>query len=412
MSKIRSLVRASAAVALSGAALSCSHDADVFRPAPADALFESYVAIGNSITAGYQAGGITDATQRQSYAFLLAQQMRTRYAYASLAAPGCPPPIIDWRTEARPAGAPPCAFRNTALLTDILNNTAVPDAGTTEANSLLSSGHNTLTNLILGGKTQVQRALEARPTFATVWIGNMDALPAASVGQLGGSTLVGPARALTPLANFQANYDAMIDGLVGGAPDLRGVLVGVAQVAGAPRFFPASEFVNNATFRAQWEAVVGGPITIHPSCLSAPGSSSLVSFPIFRAMQAGIRTLACTPTGIQTPVGELGDVFILDPAEQTTLGTRIAAYNAHIQQKAASIGFAYYDPNPTLAAQRTPGGCSAVIPNPAAAANASPFGSCFSNDGVHPSAAGHRLVANALIGVINAEYDTSLPLVP
>ena len=55
-------------------------------------IFSSYVALGNSITAGYQSGGINDSTQRLSYAVLLAKQMGTRFAYPSLVMPGCPPP--------------------------------------------------------------------------------------------------------------------------------------------------------------------------------------------------------------------------------------------------------------------------------------------------------------------------------
>jgi lysophospholipase L1-like esterase len=44
----------------------------------ANSLFTSYVALGNSLTAGYQSGGIDDSTQRLSYPSLLAQAMKTR----------------------------------------------------------------------------------------------------------------------------------------------------------------------------------------------------------------------------------------------------------------------------------------------------------------------------------------------
>jgi hypothetical protein len=338
--------------------------------------------------------------------------MQTRYAYPSLAATGCPAPITDWRLQTRPAGAPACALRNAALATDVLNNTAVPDAGTTEVNAPLSTWHNTLTTLFLGGKTQIQRAVEGRPTFATVWIGNMDALPAATAGMLGG--VPGQARPITPQAAFQTSYDAMIADLLAGAPDLRGVLIGVAQVAGAPRFFPARAFVDDATFRTEFGNRAGGPITVHPNCTTPSITTSIVSWEILKAMQAGFpRTIACERTGTVVPgAGELGDVFIIDAAEQATLQSAINGYNTYIQQKANSIGFAYYDPNVTLAAERTPTGCIAVVPNPAAAANASPFGSCFSNDGVHPAAPGHRVIANALISVINQQYGTTLAPVP
>jgi lysophospholipase L1-like esterase len=43
----------------------------------------------------------------------------------------------------------------------------------------------------------------------------------------------------------------------------------------------------------------------------------------------------------------------------------------------------------------------------------SPFGTCISFDGVHPSAAGHVLIANALIQAINSKYpDAALTPVP
>jgi hypothetical protein len=44
-----------------------------------DPLFQNYVSLGNSLTAGYQSGGINDSTQKQSYAVLFAQQAGTRF---------------------------------------------------------------------------------------------------------------------------------------------------------------------------------------------------------------------------------------------------------------------------------------------------------------------------------------------
>jgi hypothetical protein len=101
MSMIRSLVRASATFALSSIALSCDHEADLFVPEPADDMFATYVAIGNSLTAGVQSDGINDSTQQRSYAVLLARQMRTRFAYPSLRMPGCRPPLTSFQGTRR-----------------------------------------------------------------------------------------------------------------------------------------------------------------------------------------------------------------------------------------------------------------------------------------------------------------------
>jgi lysophospholipase L1-like esterase len=40
-----------------------------------------------------------------------------------------------------------------------------------------------------------------------------------------------------------------------------------------------------------------------------------------------------------------------------------------------------------------------------------PYGSKISLDGVHPSAEGQRILANAAIAAINARYGSSIPLI-
>ena len=94
-------------------------------------IFTSYVALGNSITAGYQSGGINDSTQRQSYARLLSIQMGTQYHYASLQGRGCTPPIANTQTGAlvgTGSTSTTCDLRAGSSVTDVLNNVAVPGA--------------------------------------------------------------------------------------------------------------------------------------------------------------------------------------------------------------------------------------------------------------------------------------------
>ena len=111
-SRLTRVPRSLRLAALAGAAAAlaaCGDDPEVFQPQPNanGAMFERYVALGNSLTAGYQSGGITDSTQRESYAYLLAtQSMDTRFAYPAVAAPGCPPPVVNFQTQSRgPASA-------------------------------------------------------------------------------------------------------------------------------------------------------------------------------------------------------------------------------------------------------------------------------------------------------------------
>src|SRR6266487_3091368 len=100
--------RMSLAAGLVLAAAGCSNE-HLFPPAvpqyAGGAMFQRYVAMGNSLTAGFQSGGINDSTQGQSYAVLLAAAMGgDHFYYPSLNAPGCPPPYTNVFTGARVGG--------------------------------------------------------------------------------------------------------------------------------------------------------------------------------------------------------------------------------------------------------------------------------------------------------------------
>jgi lysophospholipase L1-like esterase len=410
MSMIRSLGRASAAFALAGAALSCDHNAEVFKPAPANDMFRSYVAIGNSITAGVQSDGINDSTQQRSYAVLLSRQMRTRFAYPSLAMPGCRPPLTSFQTGARVGGtsAPPCAFRSTALATDILNNVAVPAHSVGDAIAPVPfDPNNTLTTLILGGKTQIERALEADPTFVSVWLGGNDILQPAYTGLL--TPVTGVSRGLTPTATFTQAYDNIATTLETRASDAKGILIGVPNFPAVGLLFPAAALANPAFLGGLNQAAgPGTPIVVSANCT---GSTSRISILIVQQMRAGThsREISCEKTPVPTnPL--LGDIWVLDSQEQATMTAAVAAFNAHVQAKATQLDFAYIDPNPTINSLKA-SGCLRDVPDLASAT--APFGACVSLDGIHPSTSGQVTFANLFIGAINTKYpEAGLALVP
>src|SRR5213080_3887489 len=64
------------------------HEDELFSPLPPQyaggAMFQRYVAMGNSITAGFQSGGFNDSTQQQSYVGLVACKMGSPFYYPSL----------------------------------------------------------------------------------------------------------------------------------------------------------------------------------------------------------------------------------------------------------------------------------------------------------------------------------------
>jgi len=401
------------------AAAACQNDT-VNRPfsfIPVDPLFDRYVSMGNSITAGFQSGGILDSTQQQSYAVLLAKAMHSPVFVPSLTRPGCPPPYTNVFTQTRltPPGFPPstatsCYLRQIpATPPPYISNTAVPGAEVIDVYNNLdaTSNANTLTQFILGGLTQVGMMQKAQPTFVSLWIGNNDVLGAAT-----NSTNGGDSTRITPVATFQANYDAVLASIADANPQ-GAILIGVAKVTSIP-FFSAG-----ATYWAIKNGLVPGvafpPLfTVSNNCApiatlipGARGDSVLVGFPygaaLIGAAAAGApRNLDCADTV----------AAIVVPSELVKLVGAVTAYNAHISAQATAHNWTYYDPNPALDSLRQIPAAVAPFPALGAPCSANPFGTAFSCDGVHPSAATHRLIATKLRSAINAAYGTAIPPIP
>jgi lysophospholipase L1-like esterase len=407
-----------AALGLLLAAAACQND-EVNRPfsnIPVDPMFERYVSMGNSITAGFQSGGINDSTQLQAYPVLLARAMHSPFFPPLLnrvpGAMGCPPPFTNVFTvpPTRVGGgtATTCGLRRIPPIPPpYISNTAVPGAEVIDiyANAGAGTNPNTLTQFILGGLTQTQMMQKAQPSFVSVWIGNNDVLGAAT-----NSTNAGDSTLITPVATFQANYSAMLDSIETVNPAgviLIGVanVVGIADRTGLPPTQPPANGVSFFSYGSTYFALdaagaIPGPFTAAATCAPPRGDSVLVPFPLGGALIAGGGTLTCNePQTIQ-------------PAEAVKLATTVAAYNTYISGQATARGWAYLDPNPTLDSLRRIPTQVAFFPGFNTACIANPFGLAFSCDGIHPSAASHRLFAQKLRLAINSAYSTAIPPIP
>lgn len=434
------------ALPLAGLALlaGCARDDQTILTATQSAtepLFERYVSMGNSITAGYQSGGINDSTQLQSYAVLLAARANATFNVPLLSRPGCPPPYTaPLGSTGRVGGGTEttCLVRVSPQLNRPVQNVAVPGA---VVGSLFNNAYaaNVLTTLFLGNRTQVQAMQDAQPTFVSAWIGNNDALGAATSGILG-PVAAGADSLLTPLAKFRVRLDSVVAGIKGSTAK-GAVLVGVVDAgAAAPLLQPGAFFylARDAAGRFQ-----GKPVDASCSPVTALGqpnplSRNLISFQAVG--DASIATITCDPTAN-------GGRYVLDTNEQAVVRQRIIDYNAYIQSVATANGWAYLDPNTVLTTflnqttNVTVGGQTYAVYNqirkcqllrtaatpaqfqdavirscpvtaggsvPAALVAPNFFGALFSFDGVHPSAAAHVVLANELAKVINAKYGTKL----
>jgi lysophospholipase L1-like esterase len=417
---------AAAALGLLLVASACNNET-VNRPfanTPVDPLFERYVSMGNSITAGYQSAGILDSTQQQSYAVLLAQSMHSPFFAPLMQRPGCPPPYDSLFSSQGapvphrlgPAVPGGCALRRTlAQPAPFVSNVAVPGAKVLDTYANLGAGTsaNALTTFILGGLTQMQMLRRAGGTFVTVWIGNNDVLGAATdTANAGNPALV------TDTTVFKTEYAALLDSIA--TTDVAGgVLIGVANVTLIPYFVRGSKFYN---VKFSTDSIPGpnaankkfpANFLVDPNCAPPAGDSVLVPYPRGAAVLAFARVTPAATVGV-----DCSDVHHVSRAEMLNMVTAVNSYNAFIQAQATARGYAYIDPNALFGA--LPAGAIPAFPNVPAAGNtpafaaayATPFGSFFSKDGVHPNAVAHRLIAGALVTAINATYTTAIPPIP
>jgi lysophospholipase L1-like esterase len=432
------LLAALLALPLLGACTDDESPIEPVVPAAGGELFQRYVAIGNSITAGFVSGGITGATQAQAYPVLLAARAGADFRVATLGGRGCVPPYRGPFLFDTVRSGPGATSQTCDLLAgpapQLVNNLAVPGATLSDALNR-NRPANPLSALFLGGRSQVERMVEAQPTLVTVYLGNNDVLGGAGAGDT---------TRLTPASRFAAQVDSLVTYLkmtpAGQGGDNHDVVIlGIAP-------FPAL-LQPGAYFFAQFAADPAGfqartGKTVNANCAPAPGNpfaASLVSLAVFG--NAAVTQIDCD--GI---TGAPAD-FVLTPTETQTLIARVTAYNTALQAAATANGWTYVDVNVVLggtgttpanlrqrvpadrfrlcqglAAATTPAEIQAAIvatcpaPSPAnavyapgSAAYANFFGSWLTFDAVHPDVEFQNAVAGAIATALNAKHGTTIP---
>lgn len=384
--------------------------ATIVDPADPPALLAEYVALGNSITAGFQSGGLHQEMQMEAYPVLLAEKAGAEFTIPAIRYPGCPVPLAEPLSteliEEVPGG---CAGR-VLPAPSMINNLAVPGAAVADLSNPLYTGGG-LATLLLGGQTQLSRLASMEPTLVSAWIGNNDAL---------GAALSGDTSRLTELATFQAEFDEIASTIAAsGTQDA--ILIGVANA-----MFMAPALQPGAYFWAigQAPSPYADLLQVSDNCAPVagnPGASRLVSFLGLSAQ------LAANPAGPVVIDCSENAPFVLNAAEMQAIAMRVGEYNAHIEAQADANGWIYLDPttafflpaaaNPDLV-RKCQGLATATTPQEFAAAvettcpgPSAPnfFGSYFSFDGVHPSGEAHEAIANALAQVLNQKHGLSLP---
>jgi hypothetical protein len=362
-------------------------------------LFSRYVALGTSNSMGVVSAGVNAAGQRSAWPAQLASRVGVPFSMPLIQDPGCSPPLLAPLAANLVLIAGFAAFGEDLVsavmgvcmpLRDGIalptNNVAISGAKAYDALYTTPEGeaaHNARAGelyrrVLLPGQTQVTAMLAQNPTFVSVELAANEVLPA-STGRI---------EAMTPFETWMPIYDQIIDAVK--STGAAAVLVGLPNnAANFPSIRRAREFFN------EWPDLLALGISMSLNCYF---SSNYVFIPGY------VLTLVSRSPTTATCRNVPGEVdYVLTSSEISTINARMARMNAHIEAKANENGYAFFK-------------LAAVYDLPKINLNLvdvlfsnSPFGPNISLDGVHPSAQGQSILANAAVQAINAKYGLVIP---
>jgi lysophospholipase L1-like esterase len=358
------------------------------------ATFTKYVALGDSLTAGFEAGSINQIYQANSYPALLARQFGiSDFQQPLVSPPGLPPINVLLRLVPTPVVGPSATTGGSPINLNLprpYDNMAVPGATVHDLlTKLRSTSAHDPTDLILRqlGFTQLQQGLSLHPTFVSLWIGSNDAL---------GSATAGTDQLLTPVASFEADYRAIVGAIA--ASGAKMALGNIVDVTGIPFVTTLSRFIPNPA--TGQPAIINGTTIplIGPDGPLQPGDFVLLTATAELAVGRGI-PVALGGSGVP-----LSDSVVLNASEAANIRARINAYNAVIQAVANERGAALVDFNTLLTPLTTTGIDIGGITYTSAYLR----GGFVGLDGVHPTAFGYAYFANLFIDAINAKFGNTV----
>ena len=379
---------------------------DITQPEGAAAL-QRYVAMGNSLTAGYMDSGLIMNGQMSSYPLQIALQLG--YTMDSSSDDWFAQPLLAWPGVGTTSLVDPTyaagmlhwtgtgiAVVDSTLRTLVptlalaqtfptpYTNLGVPGATTldvTEAvdSSTSQAAGNSFFDIILrnptfGNVNMLDQVIAQAPTLVTLWIGNNDIL--------GGATGGNPELVvnITPPAAFAAMLEGIVAGLGDGVQARFGYLphlvVGnIPSISSIPFFIP----------KALFNQIVG---------VDYPTVEDDVVYVVFPA-------LGLVQGGFTDP---LPSDQTLTTAEVTVVDSAVDGFNSAIDALATEYDFTVADMNATLAGLSPPQNTHfALLVGQGMSPEDAATATLFSLDGIHPNNRGYTLVANVFIDAINTE---------
>ncbi len=404
--------------------ISCEPEIEAFKPDAGEADFSVYVALGNSLTAGYANGELYKSGQMVSYANIMAKQMihtgagefrqplmKDELGFGNKIILGIDTDCLgnDILTPVPAGGSPdPVNFTNIFSEEGPFHNLGVPGA---QVSHLLLPGYG-LANPYFGrfasssAARVVDDALELDPTFFSLWIGSNDVLGYAISG--------GETGLVTPLEQFKQQYRLILNEVTTKAKN--GVIANIPDIASIPFFntIPARGLL--LTRQGQVDSLNllydGNPqITFHLgfNCfVVADGTSEYDGIRQLKEDELVLLTtpqdqIKCEGWGSELPIPAN---YYLSREQITEIKSAIAAYNNTMKEFAEEYNLALVDIN-SLFKEAVTG----IIYDGLNFNTQYVSGGIFSLDGVHLSPRGNAIVANHFIEAINSRYGSTIPKV-
>ena len=367
-------------------------------------VFQRYVAIGTSLSMGWQSDGVIAATQETSWPAQLAAMAHRSITQPYIDLPGCRSPLVaplasGKRLSGEGAGANTATLSCAPLRADVVEpvqNLAINAATTYDAlfttpeNTTDDSNRGLIGRVLQPGMTQVSSMVAQNPKLVSVELGGNEVLNARAGYVLPGTHF--PAT-VVPYDIWAPQYDAVLDQVQAVAKEA--VIVGLINDVGSFPAFRRGAEIAAAAARGEF-AMIG--VTVSPKC-GAENSANLLFVPVlvpFAAATHGTIDCADHPAAAD---------FVLTPTDVAALNQLIAQMNAHIQSEAERRGFAYFALESLYGRPDIKAPFSPLV----LLGTSQPYGPLISLDGVHPTAAGARILAEAAAHAMNTRYNHHIP---
>lgn len=408
----------------------CNSKIELDKATAGDADFSNYIAIGNSLTAGYADNSLYRSGQEYSYPNILAGQLK--YAGSGNFVQPLLPGNSGWPGRKLELGYKVDCSGNSNLSPILF-----PGAQDTLGSSA-SVGHLNYNNLGIPGiklahiairgygmlnpyagrffnnpslQSPIDVYLNNMPTFFSIWLGNNDVLAYATAGGNGNINGTGLSD-ITPTEVFTAMYDSLLSQIT--RYGAKGVLINIPDVASTPFFNVVNpkglelsryqvEILNNAYAQLGLTHITfqegSNYFVVEDAALGArkmkPGELLLMNIPT--------DSLKCGGWGSSKPIPK---DYVLDLEELSNIKIATENFNIAIANFATKYDLALLDANQYLKNLSSGIKWDGVTYSPSFVT-----GGVFSLDGIHLTPRGNALIANELVKTINAKYKSTIPAV-